>query len=251
MRINSFNSAVNFKRALTTQEQKKLEKLQTQARNELDVKETGAIIFDFNMPSVLGQNYAIGSLNSQNCPEFIKFLKEISSISRIQAGPQGDLQYKNTGKNIRYNLSPYSGTTFTLGAHTIALEKLCKEDYGNLLTENYIKSLDENYPNLKNYREYHTDYDYALGEAQDGVIFEALHIAYQNFKTCKNEKLVQEFIDFRKNLSDYARKNLEFDSKNLTESIDFLEFCQFIAFKQHFETKENLNKEGIKYFGDC
>lgn len=249
MKINLVNQIPSFKRALSTNEQAKLQSLQKQARQELGVKETGAIIFDFNVPSTYGKNYAIGTMNSTSMPEFVDFLKEVSSISKIQASPQGDLQYSKQEGNIVYNLSPYSGTTFTLGAHTISLEKLCEDKYGNLLDENYVKSLDKKYPDLKIVREYSTDYDYVLGKNQDGKLFEALHIAWENFK--KSNYLKDEFEEFKNNLSTYARKNIEFDSVELNEDAEFLEFCQFLAFKQHFETKNMLNEKGIKYFGDC
>lgn len=249
MRINPVNHSLNFKRALSSKEQTKLQSLQNQARQELGIKETGAIIFDFNVPSIYGKNYAIGSMNSSSMPEFANFLKEVSSISKIQASPQGDLQYKKENGRIIYNLSPYSGTTFTLGTHTIALDKLCENEYGNLLDKTYVESLDEKYPNLKIMREYSTDYDYVLGQKQDGVLFEALHVAYENFKNA--DALKDEFEEFRSNLSTYTRKNIEFDSKELGESVEFLEFCQFLAHKQHNETKKLLNEQGIKLFGDC
>jgi len=249
MKINSINHSFNFKRALSSKEQVKLQRLQNEARKELGVVETGAIIFDFNVPSIYGKNYAIGSMNSSSMPEFANFLKEVSSISKIQAPPQGDLQYKKENGQIVYNLSPYSGTTFTLGTHTIALDKLCENEYGNLLDKAYIESLDKKYPNSKIEREYSTDYDYVLGKKQDGVLFEALHVAYENFKNA--DALKDEFEEFKNNLSTYARKNIEFDSKELGESVEFLEFCQFLAHKQHNETKKLLNEQGIKLFGDC
>ena len=178
MNINPINHSLNFKRAFSTQEQKKLESLQNQARKELGVTETGAIIFDFNVPSIYGKNYAIGTMNSLAMPKFVEFLKEVSSISKIQASPQGDLQYSKNANQVVYNLSPYSGTTFTLGVQTIALDKLCEDAYANLLDKSYVESLDKKYPDLKIMREYSADYDYVLGQKQNGVLFEALHIAY-------------------------------------------------------------------------
>ena len=251
MRVTGVDYCTNFKRAFSTVERKTLDKFQQEARKELGLAETGAIIFDFNVPSQLGKNYAIGTLNSVSASNFIKFLKDISSINKIQASPQGEFQYSTDNDRIYYTTSPYSGTTFTLGAHTIALDKLCDEKYGRLLDEKYIEALDENYPNSKLDREYKTDYDYVLGQRYDGVLFEALHIAHDNFKKTKKYDLISEFEQFKNKMSDYARKNLEYDAEHLKEPIDFLEFCQFIAFKQHMETKEELNKQGIKYFGDC
>ena len=64
-------------------ERKTLDKIQTEARKELGTEETSAIIFDFNVPSKYGYNYAIGTLNSFSALPFIKFLKDVSSISKI------------------------------------------------------------------------------------------------------------------------------------------------------------------------
>jgi len=250
MKINAISNT-SFNRAFSTQERKTLDKIQEEARKELALEETSAIIFDFNVPSQTEYNYGIGTLNSSYAPQFIKFLKDISSISKIQTSPQGEFQYSTTDNRVYYTTSPYSGTTFTIGAHTIALEKLCSEKYGSLLDENYVKSLDKNYKGSKEEREYKTDYDYVLGLNHDGVLFQALHKAYNNFQKSNNNGLIKEFEEYKSNLSDDIRKNLEYDNKQLNEPLDFLEFCQFIAFKQHMETKENLNSQGIKYFGDC
>ncbi len=251
MRIVGVDNHTNFKRAFSTKERETLDKIQKQARKELGIEETGAIIFDFNMPSSKGCNYGIGTLNSSSLSDFMKFLKDVSSVNKIQASPQGDLQYSTDDSKVYYTTSPYSGTTFTLGAHTIALEKLCDDGYGRLLDRKYVESLDENYPKSKLDREYKTDYDYVLGNKKDGILFEALHGAYDNFKNTKNEDLIKEYTQFKKEMSEYTKKDLQYDTLHLQESEDFLTFCQFIAFKQHMETKDELNKKGIKYFGDC
>ena len=251
MKIKSVRQSFAFTRAFSTKERKTLDKIQNMARQELGITETSAIIFDFNVPSLYGQNYAIGTLNSKSADGFIKFLCDVSSISKVQAAPQGDLQYSKDRDKIRYTISPYSGTSFTLGIHTIALDKLCDKKYGELLDKNYVESLDENYSDSKQIREYNTDYDYVLGNQCDGILYDAMHLAYNNFNQTKPLQLSQEFEQFKNNLSEYTRKDIEYDADNLGESLDFLEFCQFIATKQHMETKEKLNKQGIKYFGDC
>ncbi len=251
MKIKPVGKSFAFTRAFSTKERKTLDKIQNMARCELGTKETSAIIFDFNVPSLYGKNYAIGTLNSKSAADFIKFLKDVSSISKVQAAPQGDLQYFKDKDRIHYTTSPYSGTSFTLGIHTIALDKLCDKEYGELLDENYIESLDENYPASKQNREYKTDYDYVLGNQCDGILYDAMHLAYNNFNQTKPLQLAQEFEQFKNNLSEYTRKDIVYDADKLGEPLDFLEFCQFIATKQHMETKEELNKQGIRYFGDC
>lgn len=292
MKINSQNYYnFSFKRAFTTKEKEKYSKAIEKARQNLGLSETSALIFDFNAPSTKGKNYGISSINSSSFMPFADFLKENSSISKIQMGPEGNLDYKSNGTTFEPVTSPYSGTTFTLGMQSIALEKLTTEKYGKLLDEDYIKSLDENYPDSKTIREYKTDYLYTLGKNKDGVLFQALKKAYQNLKSKKSaQQLKKEFEDFKKNTTPEIKKEAVFnaisdeyhskgkngdDWKNwnqvdkylfsnkisdkarqkrineLKETIDFYLFSQFLAQKQHFETKEELNKKGIKLNGDC
>ena len=292
----SFSPSVSFQRAFTTKEKKEYKEAQAQARQELGLNETSAIAFDFNMPSKSGANWGIGTLNSNNSIKFANFLKEMSGLSKIQAGPQSELAYHSNGENFMPVTSPYSGSTFTLGRHTIDLEKLTKASYGNLLHPDYIKWLDDIYPVSKQTRSYKTDYDYVLGWQKDGVIFNALKLAYENLGNgVKNNnpnalKLDNEFREFKNNMSDEMKKDIYFEIlsekyhkmgkpgtklgewsyidrylftskvsdedrenriKELDKQTDLLKFSQFIAQKQHNETKDNLNKNGIKLFGDC
>ena len=293
MKINLQNlNNFSFKRAFTTKEKEKYSKAIEKARQELGLAETSAQIFDFNSPTNKGENYGLSSINSSAFIPFVDFLKENASISKIQMGPQGNLDYKSDGITFKPVVSPYSGTTFTLGIQGIALEKLTQKKYGRLLDKSYIKSLDENYPLSKTTREYKTDYDYALGDNKNGVIFQALKKAYNNFLIRKEETkaLRSEFEKFKENTTEEIRKEAIFnaisdeyhskgkngdDWKNwdcidkylfsnkvsdknrqkrldeLKSSIDFYLFCQFLAQKQHFETKEELNNKGIKLNGDC
>ena len=249
MRITPLSST-NFTRAFSTKELEKLQKDELQARKELGLEETSAIIFDFNTPSKKGQNYGMGTLNSTSAMPFVDFLKSISQISKIQASPQSEFGYSKDDENVYFDTSPYSGTTFTLGSHTIALDKLCDEKYGSILSTDYVKSLDDNYSENKEIREYNTDYEYVLGKNRDGVLFTALKEAYSNFKN-DDSKLKDEFENFKNEISNQTKLNIAYDAKELNEDYDFLTFCQFLAHKQHMETKKELNDRGIKYFGDC
>ena len=296
MKVNKSSNNLTFKRAFTTKEKEKFSKAFEQARKQLKLEETSAIIFDFNSPSERNKNYGLSSMNSSAFLPFIDFIKANSSINKIQAGPQSNLAYQSDGVKNMPTTSPYSGSTFTIGIHTIALEKLIQEEYGALLDEKYVKSLDENYPKSKTTREYKTDYQYSLGENKDGVIFQALKKAYVNFKqkvssndlTIKN--LEKEYEVFIRNLPKDIEKEAYFDAisdeyhakgkkgndwkswdfidkylfsnkvdeeqrekrlKELKENADFYLFTQFLAQKQHKETKKALNDRDIKFFGDC
>jgi 4-alpha-glucanotransferase len=282
MKINPIISANNFGRAFTTTEKASYKKLVNDVKNELNINDTTAIVFDFNVPSEKGKNTGIGTTFSNEMLNFTSFLKDMVGINSIQLQPQG--------KITKTNMSPYSGTNFALGEHIIDLQKLTTEDYSCLLTENDIKEADENYKQDKLTREYKTDYAYVLGTSQNNGIQEILlKKAYENFKTNGSEKLNKEFSQFKKENNDWLEKNSLFEAlsteyktqditkwkdldKNLylsstkheeresrifqiknkySDLIDFEDFKQFLAYKQQKESKEILNSENIKIYGDC
>ena len=212
------DNSLTFTRALTSEEKKNYKKLTSDARAELNTKETSAIVFDFNIPAQYGMNCGIGTSNSSSTGPFIEFLKDFSSISKIQFGPQSELAYYSDGKNFYPTTSPYSGSTFGFGRHTISIEKLAGDEFANILDISYVKSLDENYPNDKIAREYKTDYGYTLGLNKDGIIFEALKKAYDNFNSRINandpaiKPLKDEFEQFKLTSPDYIFNDAIFDA---------------------------------------
>lgn len=272
----------NFGRAFTTQESKAYSRMLEDARSKLGIQDTTAIVFDFNVPSKKGENTAIGTTFSESMQGFISFIKKMTGINSIQLAPQG--------KIAKDNPSPYSGTTFAYGEHIVDLTKLARDDYGRLLDEDYIKSLDDKYPNDKNNREYKTDYSYVFS-----IQNEALKKAFNNYKTGLSEnkprviQLSQEFEAFKQENSvwleketifnalakhyntsdftkwDYLDRNLystgvsdEIRQTRIDEikseyanDIEFEQFVQFIADKEQKEAHKFLNSENISLYGDC
>ena len=288
MNINKVMYKPNFGRAFTSKEKRAYSDLLKDTRTALNLEDTSAIVFDFNVPSEKGKNTAIGTTWSYAMEPFIKFIKDMTGITSVQLAPQGKINYGNT--------SPYSGTTFAFGEHIIDLSKLASADYANLLPEDYIKSLDNNYTQDKNTREYRTDYPYVLGSSTNtGIQKEALHIAFDNFLNALEEgnesviTLNKEFSDFKKENSQWLEKeslfviltkiygNDDFENwsdidrelfstqinedtreRRITQlreenkyDIEFEEFIQFIASKQQKESHTNLNTQNIKLYGDC
>lgn len=274
MKINSaVYSNYNFGRAFTTQEKKAYSALLSDARKELEIKDTSAIVFDFNVPSKVGEDTAIGTTWSDAMKDFISFVKDMTGITSIQLQPQGKIEMGNR--------SPYSGTTFAYGEHIIDLSKLTTEEYGYILPKKVVTDLDKNYPADKKQRSYRTNYEYVL-PAQE----KALKIAFENFK---NSNLQDEFASFkdrndkwleRESLftaltkhygtSDYKKwdkidanlfdeevpetlrqKRIEQIKSQYSEEIEYENFVQFIADKQQRESHEFLNEENIKLYGDC
>ena len=274
MKINSaaYNN-YNFGRAFTTQEKKAYSTLLADARKELEIKDTSAIVFDFNVPSKVGEDTAIGTTWSDSMKNFISFVKDMTGITSIQLQPQGKIEMGNR--------SPYSGTTFAYGSHIIDLSKLTTEEYGSILPKKVVTDLDKNYPADKKQRSYRTNYEYIL-PAQE----KALKTAFKNFK---NSSLQDEFVSFKdKNnkwlereglfvaltkhygTSDYKKwdkidsnlfdeglsetlrqKRIEQIKSQYSQEIEFENFVQFIANKQQRESHEFLNEENIKLYGDC
>lgn len=287
MKINlNTYSNTNFTRALTKKEEESYSKLLDDSFDTLDIKDSTAIVFDFNIPSKKGLNTGIGTSFSKNAQDFFNFIKKYAGIKSIQYGPQGKVSSANT--------SPYSGTNFALGEHIIDLEKLTTEEYASILPIEYIEKLDKNYPADKNSREYKTNYDYVLGDnSNKGIQRKALYKAFENFQKklkTQNPNAIQldnEFKTFKEENSHWLEKDVLFEvlakkyktadfskwneeDKNLYtlgnlnreqkidkikkehgKEIEFQQFIQFIATKQQKETKDELNEKNIKLYGDC
>lgn len=288
MKINPVTYKPNFGRAFTTRESIAYSELLNDARENLGLEDTSAIIFDFNIPSEKKKNTAIGTTWSQAMIPFIKFTEKMTGITSVQLEPQG--------KITSGNASPYSGTTFAFGEHIIDLTKLTLKRYGKLLSAKYIKDLDKNYPYDKHKREYKTDYSYVTGTpSETGIQTKALNLAFNNFKKGIEEKnpqilkLNSEFNCFKRENKDWLEKEALFTvlsdiygtqnfnewsepDKNLYDTntneqtrqnrikelkeirkddMEFSDFVQFLADKQQKESHSFTKSKNIKLYGDC
>ncbi len=288
MNINPVNYKLNFGRAFTTEEKKNYASLLNDAKDVLDIKDTSAIVFDFNVPSEKGKNTAIGTTFSQSMQNFIAFVKDMTGITSIQLGPQGKIAHNNK--------SPYSGTNYAFGEHIIDLPKLTSPSYASILSENDVKAADENYSDDKITREYKTDYDYVIGDGNtEGVQDKLLKKAYSNFQAAltsndkKAVKLDNEFSEFKIQNKNWLQKENMFTAlskhygtqdfskwseadRNLyskstapeerenriaavkadyEELMDYESFKQFLAVKQQRESRIELNAQNIDIYGDC
>lgn len=275
MKVSGIQNTVAFGRALTTKEKKEWEKVQQQARQELNTGKTTATIFDFSIPSTK-HDTGIGSSFSEDAQNLAAFLKTMNGINSIQLPPQGEIS--------NYIRSPYSGTSFSLGMHIIDLTKLTEEKYGSLLSK---KDLLLPYMNRVNNHET-VDYDNVFSPDGQKAM---LQIAYKNFKKLdETSALKQEFNRFKEENSYWLEKDALFEAaavangsedmrnwsyrdqniyakkqgdhqriaelKQVTDNsgnnvVDFEEFVQFIADKQQKESKAKFNAKGIEIIGDC
>lgn len=285
MRINNNFTYTNFGRAFTTQEKKAYVELLKDSKRELNIQDTSAIIFDFNVPSEQGYNTGIGTTFSESMNNFVSFLKTMLGITSVQVQPQGQIS--------KGNLSPYSGTNYAYGTHIIDLKKLTTDEYANILSLPDIEiEIDKNDDISENL----TEYEKVLGsENADGIQEKLLKVAFSNFKEklCSEDNLAVNLNDelqvFIQKNYDWLQKNALFAAlskyyqtddinkwndldKNLYSSstseecrqqriieleaefkdvIDYENFKQFIADKQQKESRKNLNEQGIKLYGDC
>ncbi len=282
MNIKTISVYPNFGRAFTTNEKQSYKKLINDTKKELGIKDTSAIVFDFNVPSEKGKNTAIGTTWSDSMKKFTSFLQNMTGINSIQLEPQGKITEGNN--------SPYSGTNFAFGTHIIDLEKLTTKEYANLLSKSEIKNLDIYYEGDKLKREYKTDYNYvfniqrktlhnAFQKYQSNLINNDqnainMSIQFEKFKTENKNWLEKECLfqaltkkygndDFNqweeidKNLyscnitKEQRDKRIEQLKKEYANDIEFESFMQFIADKQQKESREYLNNNNIKLYGDC
>lgn len=288
MQINPIINKQNFGRAFTTEEKKSYAALLQDAKDVLDIKDTTAIVFDFNVPSEQGYNTGIGTTFSNAMKKFTSFLQSATGINSIQLQPQGKITHNNT--------SPYSGSNYAYGEHIIDLKKLTTPEYAFILSDEDIRRIDEQYQGDRVSREYKTDYNYVIGDGNIvGIQERLLKQAYINFKglldveDASATKLNAEFSNFKQSNESWLQKNATFEalkyhystsdfskwdeldrklyssavSEDIREQriselnqehediIDYENFKQFIASKQQMESREFLNSENIKLYGDC
>ena len=282
MRINSNVCHPNFGRAFTTEEKKAYSSLISDAKKELKIQDTSAIVFDFNVPSEKGCNTGIGTTFSESMEKFISFVQSMTGISSIQVQPQGKISEENT--------SPYSGTNYTYGEHIIDVKKLTTPEYASILDEDVITYFDDLYYGGKEYR---VDYPHVLGFMGTHPYF--LMKAFDNFvEKVENGdeqalKLNKEFENFKSENANWLQKEALYEilsekysttdfskwsevdrrlfdkeyPENLRneriselvdreeEEIELSSFKQFIADKQQKESREMLKAKDIKLYGDC
>lgn len=242
MKITSVSVQPKFGRALTSKEKISYQKLIKDVKKTLDIQDTNAIIFDFNVPSENGKNTAIGTTWSNSANNFIPFLKNMTGLNSIQLAPQGKISAKTA--------SPYSGTTYAFGNHLIDLDKLSSKEYGNLLETDVVENLDKNYPNDRLKREYKADYGYVVGnEEENGIQIKTLKKAFNNYKKgIENSnpdilKLQKEFSEFKNKNYNWLEKEAIYSAlSHLHKSTNFKEWNNHIDKNLYSQNMINENE---------
>jgi len=210
MRVNnSINDNSSFGRAFTTKEMGEFKEITRQARNVLDTKTTSMIIFDSTFPTKAPFDTGIGSSFSKEAQKLVAFAKDMFSVNNIQLGPQGTI--------TKSNFSPYSGSCFAIGPHTIDLEQLTEETFGKILPKTVFEDAVKSNATSSQKGNYKVNYASVLGK--DGIKEDigcqnkALHAAFDNFKILeKNSNLKTEFNNFVKEEGEWLDRDSLFEA---------------------------------------
>lgn len=225
-----------------------------------------------SLPVLPNYDTGIGKLNSKIGMDFIKLMALYTGVNAIKEFPFGQ-----SAKTYGHYYGPYNKTSLTIGEENINLINIIenKKYYGDILTYYDRRELESDRKNP-----YAISYEIELGTNDNYPIRKPLRIAYKNYKNGLSTKQFKEdFDEFKKQSivqNTYSRlalypfiheyepalfdgfdkypikqKKFEQYKKQYEEEIDFFNFCQFLANKEHSDAKNKINKMGIDLFGDC
>jgi len=265
---------------ISKKEKTEIKKTIQKALKALKKKNLSMIVHGPSFPAVQGQDYGIGSPNTQGGQNFMSFLSDLG-FNGIQLGPEG--------KTKSIDASPYVGTMFSNNPLFIDLYKLTQKDFAGILSsETFDRIVNEN-PSKTN----RTAYEYIYRNSDS-----ALREAFNNFRKklsegdSKIQKLNSELQNFveknqywlekdalyeaisTKNGNDYwpmwtdeLDKNLfnaegKFSAEdvanriaelknNQKDEIEYYEFVQFIADMNKQHTKDFVLNNKMKTIADC
>ena len=278
----------NFGRAFTTQEKKAYVSLIKDAKKEANIQDTTAIVFDFNVPSEKGFNTGIGTTFSDSMQKFTTFVKEMTGITSEQVQPQGAITPSNrspySGTNYAYGEHIIDLKKLSTDEYANILDEAViraidssphwnkkigefSTNYADVLGDGQIKGLQ--YKTLekafKTFRQKCNSADEKALRLKDE--FNSFKKDNEDWlkKNALYEVLVAKYVssdisqwsEIDRNLFDSSIPKSQRDEriKELEEyyqySIEFSQFKQFIADKQQKESRQALNAQDIKLYGDC
>lgn len=278
---NKNQQKLGFGRALSEQEMEVYAPKYMEAEKLAGRNNKALILPDFSCPEQDGKNTGLGSLNSEAALKYVKFNKALLGINVVQALPRGPISPDD--------ISPFNSSPFEFGDHLTDLNKLATPEYGSILNQETIEGVvnsNKNTPSDKaNYKNIIGDQGKqaaALREAYESfkalpedhelkkeyrenflpnnpfveryALFDALSEKHGTQDWTKwGDKLDQNLFNYddTKETPKANKKRQAEIASQYKDTMDFYKFRQFIGSKQHLETKQNLNNEGIKLFGDC
>jgi len=265
---------------ISKKERAEIKKTIGKALKVLKKKNLSMIVHGPSFPSSEGQDYGIGSPNTQGGQEFMEFISGLG-FNGIQLGPEG--------KTKSIDASPYVGTMFSNNPLFIDLYVLTQKEYGELLSEvtfNRIVSENPSKSNRTAYEYIYKNNDSALREAFDTFktklaagdaiikkLDKKLNSFIKNNKYWLEKDALYEAIsakhgnDYWPMWNDELDKNLynaegKFSKKEVEsriselkttqqKEIEYYEFVQFIAYIQKQATKDFVLNHDMKTIADC
>ncbi|MBQ3102375.1 4-alpha-glucanotransferase [bacterium] len=263
---------LSFKRALKESEIAGYTKTLKEAREVLGANGKNVLIVpDTSLPT--SNKSLIGNMSDECALEFAEFMKTYLGINAIEHLPQGDFQ-ENSDK-----FNPYNATSLTYPKHLINLENFTKEEFGQLLKPEEIKTSKKAQGTGRSRVSFSEVYN------ENSDFNNTLKVAYARFD--ETSPLWNEYLEYRKEndeniipralFSELAKKYNNHEPSNwpepdatlfkdvdrekkkrlrelkeeYKEQINFYAFQQFFASKNLKYSKEKLNKMGIELIGDC
>ena len=194
---------------------------------------TTLILPDFYAPG--------GTIASDGALKFIQLMQKMTGMNVVQTLPRGPV--------TKDNLSPFSSSPFEIGDHLIDLEKFGAPDLKTAYE--YFKKLPETDPLKQEFNKFKE----TRPELERYGILEVLKKQYGTdywpHWNGENSNLDKNLFNYDDTKEIPADKKARQEELKKDEDVEFYQYRQFIANKQHFETKEKLNSEGVKLFGDC
>ena len=288
MRINinnTLNSCIGttpyFGRALTADELKEYKKTLNEAKEIVGNNgKSVLIVHDACLPQNASENTGVGNLSTKKSLQFFEFMKNYLNINAVEILPAGEVSPYQHGKFF----CAYNSSAFSLSSHQINLELLASPEYGNLLSQDDIKTVVEandmpkkdllaNFENVVNenspfevvlkkaYFKFRKNEEYShlrkeffkyKNENKEWLepktLFQALSAEYRHSNW-------RDWSDFDRTLlidkSGFAQTRKAFLQTKYCEKSDFYCFKQFLADKHLAHARKCLNEKGLKLIGDC
>ncbi len=195
------------------------------------------IVHDTCLPQNRNSNTGLGTLSSQESLKFFETMKTYLGINTIEILPQGPISPKNG------IYCAYDSAALPLANHVINPQLLTGDKFGRLITQEDIQEVVKkniSFPNQANYKNVMDD---------DSPFDKMLKKAFDRFKN------IDESSDLKKNYKIFEKENLDWLeplTKNVSEEEkSFFKFKQFLA-EEHLKiARSELNKMGLKLYGDC
>ena len=270
---NSFACKINFGRALTSKEEKDLNKTTEDALKALGTNNGVRIlkVFQTALPNMENQNLGIGRLNSKAAIDYLKFMSLYTGSNAVKIYPAGRFPREPRFENY---YCPYERFASIPGVDNINYFKLCSDKYGKLLSEDDIRPFVIN-DNLE-YVDYENELD--LKNGADVKLIEKAYYNMEHNETESSKKLKDEFNKYKENLnsdiqdrlaivpfikktdpdlfknfktSAEKQKRFEEYKKQYSKEIDIFKFASFLAVKNIQEAKSALNANNLELYGDC